>query len=62
MQNKERGITKAGVWVTAGAILAGANVMASAPQESQANSLPGREKPNIVLVLIWSETGNSYWH
>jgi len=52
MQEKDKRISKAGAWVTAGAILAGVTVMASAPQESQAKSLPGGEKPNIVLIFM----------
>ena len=53
MHEKEVSINKACAWVTAGAILAGATVMASAPQETQANSLPGGEKPNILV--IWGD-------
>ena len=53
MHEKEVSINKACAWVTAGAILAGAAVMASAPQETQANSLPGGEKPNILV--IWGD-------
>lgn len=58
MQEKERSINKACAWVAAGTILAGATLIASAPQETQANSLPG-DRPNILV--IWGDDVG-YWN
>ena len=53
MQSVQDKVKKAGTWVAVGTILAAGTVMGVSPNKAQANSLPGGEKPNILV--IWGD-------